>query len=95
MVLDPQNDVKSGRSYGVGPAGTESDPSDVAYLRELESYFHLGAWIRGTFPPSTDESASPTAMLPAGPLFRGLDKRWQPTSWPFTRPNRIATSWWA
>ncbi len=31
-------DQQSGRSYGVGPRGRESDPSDVAYLAELQTY---------------------------------------------------------
>lgn len=35
---DPQNDVRSGRSYGVSADGTQSDPSDLAYLRELDAY---------------------------------------------------------
>jgi hypothetical protein len=34
----PNDDIKSGRSYGVGPTGKESDPSDLAYLTELENY---------------------------------------------------------
>src|SRR5271170_2684084 len=46
---DPVNDVKSGRSYGVGPLGTESDPSDVAYLRELESYLRSEPTAVGEF----------------------------------------------
>lgn len=36
---EPQTDIKSGRSYGVGPTNKESDPSDVAYLKELSDYF--------------------------------------------------------
>jgi hypothetical protein len=32
------DDLKSGRSYGVGPTGRQSDPSDIAYLTELEQY---------------------------------------------------------
>jgi hypothetical protein len=35
---DAQNDVKSGRSYGVGPTNRQSDPSDLAYLTELGDY---------------------------------------------------------
>jgi hypothetical protein len=35
---EAENDVKSGRSYGVGPAGKQSDPSDLAYLTELSDY---------------------------------------------------------
>ncbi len=46
---DPKNDVKSGRSYGVGPSGTQSDPSDVAYLRELESYLKAEPQAAGDF----------------------------------------------
>ncbi len=34
-----KNDVKSGRSYGIGPTEHESDPSDIAYLTELGNYF--------------------------------------------------------
>ena len=33
------DDVKSGRSYGVGPTNRESDPSDEAYLTELAAYY--------------------------------------------------------
>jgi hypothetical protein len=33
------DDVKSGRSYGVGPTQRQSDPSDVAYLTELAAYY--------------------------------------------------------
>jgi hypothetical protein len=32
------DDVKSGRSYGVGPTNKQSDPSDLAYLAELSDY---------------------------------------------------------
>lgn len=32
------DDLKSGRSYGVGPTHRQSDPSDIAYLTELEEY---------------------------------------------------------
>ncbi|MGZ3659269.1 MAG: hypothetical protein ACXVCK_04190 [Bdellovibrionota bacterium] len=32
------DDLKSGRSYGVGPTHRQSDPSDIAYLTELEQY---------------------------------------------------------
>jgi hypothetical protein len=45
----PQDDVKSGRSYGVGPTGKESDPSDVAYLSELESYLQSEPEAAGDF----------------------------------------------
>lgn len=34
-----ENDPKSGRSYGVGPTGRQSDPSYPYYLRELAKYF--------------------------------------------------------
>ena len=33
------DDVKSGRSYGVGPTNRQSDPSDEAYLTELAAYY--------------------------------------------------------
>jgi hypothetical protein len=33
------DDLKSGRSYGVGPTNRESDPSDEAYLTELAAYY--------------------------------------------------------
>lgn len=33
------DDVKSGRSYGIGPTNIESDPSDIAYLTELTQYY--------------------------------------------------------
>jgi hypothetical protein len=46
---DAQNDIKSGRSYGVGPSGTESDPSDLAYLKELESYLSSEPEASGDF----------------------------------------------
>ena len=46
---DPANDVKSGRSYGVGPTGLESDPSDVAYLSELEKFLTSEPQSTGDF----------------------------------------------
>ncbi|MGZ3688366.1 MAG: hypothetical protein ACXVBW_08710 [Bdellovibrionota bacterium] len=46
---DAANDVKSGRSYGVGPRGTQSDPSDIAYLRELEHYLKREPGAAGDF----------------------------------------------
>lgn len=33
------DDLKSGRSYGVGPTQRQSDPSDLAYLTELAAYY--------------------------------------------------------
>lgn len=35
---DPEEDVKSGRSFGAGPTHNANDASDVFYLNELESY---------------------------------------------------------
>jgi hypothetical protein len=46
---DAKNDVKSGRSYGVGPTGSESDPSDLAYLTELEAYLKSEPAATGDF----------------------------------------------
>lgn len=46
---DPENDVKSGRSYSVGPKGTESDPSDLAYLKGLEAYLTSEPQSAGDF----------------------------------------------
>ena len=46
---DEKNDVKSGRSYGVGPTSRESDPSDVAYLNELEKYLSSEPQAAGEF----------------------------------------------
>lgn len=46
---NPKNDVKSGRSYGVGPKHTQSDPSDLAYLKELESYLQTEPESAGDF----------------------------------------------
>jgi len=36
---DPENDTLSGRSYGLGPTGRQSDPSYKFYLQELTDYF--------------------------------------------------------
>lgn len=33
-----EGDAKSGRSYGIGPTGRQSDPSYPFYLRELKTY---------------------------------------------------------
>ena len=41
--------MKSGRSYGVGPTGLESDPSDVAYLSELEKFLTSEPQSTGDF----------------------------------------------
>lgn len=46
---NPSDDVKSGRSYGVGPTGRQSDPSDLAYLKELEAYLHTEPQSAGAF----------------------------------------------
>lgn len=46
---DAKNDIKSGRSYGVGPTGAESDPSDLAYLKELEVYLKSEPAAAGEF----------------------------------------------
>jgi hypothetical protein len=60
---DPENDIKSGRSYGVGPAGAESDPSDLAYLKELEAYLGnepdaVGDFVEAIMKVVTDCDAS-------------------------------------
>lgn len=46
---DQENDVKSGRSYGVGPTGRQSDPSDYFYLKELEQYYRQEPQSIGAF----------------------------------------------
>lgn len=46
---DAANDVKSGRSYGVGPTSQQSDPSDIAYLTELENYLSSEPEATGDF----------------------------------------------
>lgn len=43
------DDIKSGRSYGVGPTNRESDPSDEFYLTELENYLKSEPKQAGTF----------------------------------------------
>jgi len=60
---DQENDVRSGRSYGVGPTGRQSDPSDPFYLRELEQYYtqepqSIGAFVQALMNAIVDTDSS-------------------------------------
>ena len=68
------DDLKSGRSYGVGPTNRESDPSDEAYLTELAAYYKNESDSMQTF-FTRSYSLSSIATLRAGtPIQRDITR---------------------